>query len=293
MKAIRKIMFAMFAISALGMAVSCGNRNSGDDDSGDTKGGKNASVTKGIDGEKEASSGSRKFLTQALAEVKKQLPMSMGAIGEMTRFDIEGDNVVMEARVNESYVNLDVLESHPELVRENMVTMMTNSSNPALGTFLGFIQDANMGMKLIYVGESSGKRISASMTSEEIKNIMASAGDQKDPDALLDKQIELTNIQTPMDMGAGMSLVRLAREGNYLVCYCECDETVVPISAIKESKREIKAGLRMTMSSNASDLSVRELVRMCKDAGVGINYNFKGKHSRESVTVGLSAAELD
>lgn len=292
MKIIKKMMMAMFALSVIGMAVSCGNRSDSDDD---TKKGKAASELSDNSGDSESKDNqmSRQILAQALDEVNENLPMSVGMVGDLTKFAIEGNDLVMELTVNESAVNIDALRSNPELMHELVVSMATNSSNPALDVFLDLVDKADMGLKIVYVGKSSGKSVSSVLTSDEIKNRNVMDESQRDPEELLAKQIEVTNLQMPMELGYGMVMVKFQREGDYIVTYCECDESIIPIDALKENVAAMKSSLKSTMTSYASDPSVSELVRLCKDAGVGIKYKYIGKSSGKSVTVGLSADELE
>lgn len=280
MKAIKKIMMAMFALSVISMAVSCGSRSDSDEN-------KSSKATSEVSEDVQMS---RQTLLLAMDEIKKSLPIPVGMLGEMTRFDIEGNNMVMELTVNETAVNIDALKSNPELMHELVVSTATNSSNPSLDLFLDLIDKADMGLELVYVGKSSGNSVSSVLTSDEIKkrNVI-----QRDPQELLAKQIEVTNLQMPMDLGYGMVMVKFQREGDYIVTYCECDESMISIDALKENVAAMKTSFKSTMTSNAADPSVSELVRICKDAGVGIKYKYIGKSSGKSVTVGLSADELE
>lgn len=287
MKSTKKIMFAMFVLSVMGMAVACGNSSNDKDNATDKKGENKETL---VSTENLETNG---ILSQAVAEVKKNLPISIGMVGEMTDFDIEGNNLLIEARVNETMVNIDALKANPQLMHENMVSMITNSSNPSLDMLVGFLEESNMGLKLVYVGKDSGKRLSATLTSSDIKEARALANEPKDPIAYLDKQMEMTNSQMPMDMGSGMVGTKVVREGNNIVYYFECDESMISIDAMKENVASMKTLLKSQLSSNSSDPTVRELVRMCKDANVGIKYKYTGNRSGKSVTAGLNANELE
>lgn len=233
----------------------------------------------------------RKLLQEVVDALQKQLPLSMGMIGELTAFQIVGDTLRLETRIDETMFNLDALGQNPELMHENIMSMISNSSNPSMKMFVSLLEKAGMSMKITYVGNSTGKRVTATMSNGDIKKGMKN-GAKKDPNAIIDRQLEIMNVQLPMDYGNGMTAQKVVREGDYIVYYFECNETLLSIDTMEKNRSTMTATIQQQLRSNSPDPSIKELVRMCTDAYVGIIYKYVGATSGKVMEVRIEVDEM-
>ena len=227
-------------------------------------------------------------ITEIVREFNKEMPLSMGIMGEMTQVSISGNYMEMICSVNEDVVNLQALKNSPDLMHENLVQMITNGNINGMDYIISELKDANLGWKLTYIGKSSHTKVSTSLSASELKRLTAQPNKAKNPIELLDAQIRTTNAQLPMDLGNDMTLDRLAREGNFIVYYYSWTDELVEVLRLSEDdmKAEIKQMLR------SGDPSLVMMKNMCKDAGVGMAFCYVGREKGKKVTIRVKYSEL-
>ena len=218
-----------------------------------------------------------------------QMPMSLGMIGDMTKATINKSYLELTVSVDESFINIKSLKANPELLKESMRQLFLNKDS-GMDILKDELIPANLGLKLTYIGKRSGNRVSAMMSSKELKELDES-DEESDPDALLDTQLRLTNAQLPNDLGNGMVNTKMVREGNYVVYYYECDESMYDIKQMQENIPSLKELIIHEINDN-SDPSIEILRQLCKNANVGVAFTYQGKTSRKKATIRIPSNEL-
>ena len=222
-------------------------------------------------------------------ELNKDLPMSLGVIGDFTSVSISNGYLNMVMSVNEDVVNIDALKKSPELLHENLVQIYTNSTDSSINAVIKELKNSKLGFRLTYIGKTSGKSVSATLTNEEIRQISSTPASQKNPIELLNSQINTTNAQLPMDLGNGMIMYKMGLEGGYVVWYYRWDDDNVDL--LQESVNEIKQEMLKEIK-NSNDPSLIMMKNMCKEAGYGMAYCYVAKNSGKKVWVKVGANEL-
>ena len=234
-----------------------------------------------------AQSNDLKYLVQALNE---QMPMSLGMTGDMTKAAINDGCLEFTAIVDESIINIDALKANPELLKENIQQMFLNRDEN-MNILMEELIPAGLGIKLTYIGRASGNKVSAMLNSDELKKLSNSGSDKKNPDALLDAQLRITNAQLPNDLGNGMVNTKMVREGNYVVYYYICDEDQYDIDQMNEYIPLMKDFIIDDINDNG-DPTFALLRQMCKNANVGIAFTYVGKTSGKKATIRIPVDKL-
>lgn len=219
-----------------------------------------------------------------------QMPMSMGVVGDMTEISINKDYLEFTATVDESIINIEALKSQPELIKENIRLFFLNKDEN-MRVLLDELVPAGVGLKLTYVGRDSGNKVSTMLTLEELKDLSNSERDEKDPLALLEAQLRLTNAQLPNDLGNGMVNTKMVLEGDYVVYYYICDEDQYDIDSMKENIPLLKQLLIHELNDN-KDPTIAVLRQICKDANKGIAFTYQGETTGKKASIMIPVEEL-
>ena len=220
-----------------------------------------------------------------------EMPMSLGMVGDMTEIAIRQGCLEFTATVDDDLINIEALKANPELLKESMQQMFLNKNKDGnMKILMDELIPANLGLKLTYIGKSSGMRVSATMSAKELKGLYESK-DVDNPDALLDAQIRVTNAQLPKDLGDGMVNTKLVREGDCIVYYYECDEDIYDIDQMNEVLPMLKELVISEINDN-NDPTISLLRQICKNANVGIAFTYQGKTSGKKATIKVPSNEL-
>lgn len=217
-----------------------------------------------------------------------ECPMSMGTLGEVTSIELEDGNVVFNYSVNESVVNIDFLNENPKMMKRNAVMMFKNPTGD-IKTMFEALEEENAGLVLVYKGKTSGKKASITLSRKEIIDLRNS-DEEKDPEAALEGQVEVTNAQCPMQIAEGMTITHLSVEGDYVVYNVTCDEDSYSISAFNRNKAQIKENIIKTL--DPSDPTMAMFIRICREAGKGIAYKYIGDQSESTCMIKIATSEL-
>lgn len=228
-------------------------------------------------------------LEKLVEELGKECPIQMGSVGEVTSFILEDGNLVVDYEVDESFVNLEVLDKKPELLKHNAVLMCRNATGD-LQTVLSLLAEEGAGWVLKYKGKSTGKELSISLDAEDIKEAMEITEEDKNPMELLKKQVEITNVQCPMKIDQGMTITELTIEGWCVVYNVEIDENLYSIEALESCLTEVKENIVANLDK--TDPAIQAFLEACKQANKGIAYKYIGKVSGKSCMVKIPASEL-
>ncbi len=114
---------------------------------------------------------------------------------------------------------------------------------------------------------------------------------QKAAEQLLKHAIDNANTIFPQDTGMGIVVTRMYLSGDYVMYVAECDEDLINMDLLEQSKASMLSELR-NMVGNKSDPEIAQMVQLCANAGKGIGYSYVGDTSGQKVTVRISNAEL-
>lgn len=222
------------------------------------------------------------------AAANSKCPTSLGAIGEMTSVEYKDGNIVYTCTVDETYVDIDVLNENPDMMNRNIKLMFTNPSGDVKDLFEALIE-AKAGVELIYIGKKSGKEASVTISSKDLEEI-SNPEQQKKPEAALEGQIEITNMQCPMQIATGMTMTHVSIESGYVVYNITCDETLYSISELSKNKTQLKESIIEGL--NSGDPSTDMLIKLCREVKKGIAYKYIGDTSENECMIKILTSEL-
>lgn len=230
----------------------------------------------------------RSRLSAAVEKANSECPVSLGMAGEMTEIRMEGDDVIFTYNVNESLTDVSVIESNKELFKENTMEMLGNPTGDVRSLFEE-LSGADAGMVIEFVGRDSGKSAKIRLSSKDVKLLLDDEAD-KNPVAMLKTQVDLTNLQYPMEIETGMTITHMTLEDDCVVYNVECDESLYSIEQIRRNITAAKNGIKQALS--AGDPAINMFIGICKDAHKNIAYRYVGDRSGESCLIEVACDEL-
>lgn len=230
----------------------------------------------------------RSRLSAAVEKANSECPVSLGMAGEMTEIRMEGDDVIFTYNVNESLTDISVIESNKELFKESTMEMLGNPTGDVRSLFEE-LSGADAGMVIEFVGRDSGKSAKIRLSSKDVKLLLDDEA-EKDPVAMLKTQVDLTNLQYPMEIETGMTITHMTLEDGCVVYNVECDENLYSIAQIRANIVGARESIVEVLKSG--DPSVKVFVDVCKEAHCDIAYRYVGDSSGDTCLIKVSCDEL-
>ena len=236
-----------------------------------------------------ASCSGKSKLQEAVKSINDACPASMGMIGEMTSAEIDGDNVILTMSVDEQYINLEGLKNNPEVHKANMKAVFRTPSDD-MKELIEALKEANSGITFVYVGKTSGRKVSVSLTSKEMQS-MGNEEDE-DPDAALDAQIAIANAQVPVQVDEITTLVQVTREPGVVAYLYEIDEQRASMEQLENAREVMASMLVEALQTQRNEVSSRYFMEICHKTGVDFLYRYRGSTTGQIVEILIPSADI-
>lgn len=109
----------------------------------------------------------------------------------------------------------------------------------------------------------------------------------------LEQACKEVNKMLPMDLGSGMTMTDLQIENDNMVYTITCEESFTGpefISILNENKETMKEGIVQGLVNGNSDQ--KKVVELCKEANIGLVFDFVGYPSGQKCSVNVPAQDL-
>lgn len=216
-------------------------------------------------------------LYQIAEEANKQCPLSLGVMGELSSIEFDGTDMVYNATVPDDY--LDLIEQNKELSKQGGLQALV-SDNENVDELLKELEAANAGLKYVFIGKESGRKVTFLLTLEEIKQAKANP---TDPMAFLNQQVEAINEQCPMVIAEGMEMTRVYVGEASVVYVYDVDEDILSMEEMEANSSELQASLDQYLALMWSDAAGKAFLQACKNAGKTIAYSYQGQQSGKTL----------
>lgn len=231
---------------------------------------------------------SREEMKMMVAALNAEMPISMGALGNMESASLVGDSLVMHLNID-AYDNMGIEYKmpRPEEMRDGLKLNFVNMAqmDESFGSFLDYISSQGLWLAVdVVVGDKSFK---VALSPGEQQEILTSEPDYK---LFIAKNIAQTKESLPIDMGV-MKIVDYGLVGNDLVATFVVDESQLNMSNLKGSESMMKDNLISAVVSS-TDPTLSVLAIQCAKAGYNIAYKYVGDISKDEVTVTITPSEI-
>lgn len=230
-------------------------------------------------------------LHNAIDDLNKNCPISMGVAGKMTEvtYDEANGNMIMKCEVNEDIVNIGALNNNPELFKLNAMNMVTNASGN-LKKMFDMLKEANAGVTLSYKGATSGTTASITISIDDIKEAQKQT---ESPIELIKSMAKLADAQTPATIADGMVMTGVKYVDGFIVYEITVNAELISVEAIRQNfEANTTESKKAIITAIKSDPGSSQLIAACKKTDTGIAYKYISNKSGESYTVKILSTEL-
>lgn len=227
-----------------------------------------------------------------LREMNNMCPISMGIVGSINSVEYRNGNVYFTCSVDETYINIPSIKKNPTQMHDNLLTQVKNHSE-SMETLIEFLAENNIGMSYVYVGRTSGQKVTISLSAAEIREARKNANGQRDPLVDIDAILSTTLTQLPMEVEKGITLVNMYRTEDFLVYVYDVNELVISINDMENNRVALKTMLKSNLQQMKFDPAVSLLISLCLEANIGIRYLYVGKNSGNRIYFDLTTDDLE
>ena len=115
----------------------------------------------------------------------------------------------------------------------------------------------------------------------------------KSKDFLIDKEIEATNAEFPIQVDIATTALSVTREGEVVTYKFKVDEDLVDISTMIDNSVAFKSETRqMLVETLKEDAPFHALLNLMGEAGIRLRYEYKGNRSGKTMIFEFSNNEI-
>lgn len=209
-------------------------------------------------------------------------------MGYIKSYTLSGTDVIITQICDEDIISLDKLNSNRKLLKENLLTFYSNSSD--LKHFVETLACNNASLTTKYVGESTGKQCSVKISQKEIAHAASMTNSEKSPTRVLEAFVLSENSGCPNAIEDGMIFLGWSIEEFYLVYEVKMDEEMYSIEQLIQNSADLKD--EIIKSIDLTDATTNYLVKLLIQTKKGLAYRYIGDTSRQKSEVKINSIEL-
>lgn len=226
----------------------------------------------------------RKELEQSITAINAQLPLSLGPSMSWESVFINGQDVVWVFMVNDIGKYISKNKTPTPEIKKNMITMLTGMGDEFSESFKQ-MADLGLNLHMKMVSENTGDAMNIAFTKAELLEIATKEGVIPMERAKI--MAESTNLQAPLSMGAGMTLIGAEIKDGYFTTIVEIDESIYSLDAMNVELA--KAGIEKVIKT---DIQTMTNCAIAAAADLGICYKYVGKPSKKEVLIKIPLQRL-
>lgn len=234
---------------------------------------------------------SKKELQVDIETINKECPIDLGMIGEISsmEFNEDADEVIITMTFSkEMPLNISALNKLKNTLKRAILGNYANSESA--NQLMENIAKADAKLTMVIQIEETNESLKIKISKDEIRDLAEGNIDPISPRDILEIMVTSTNAQCPAQIEEGMIMSSASLEGGNFVYNYSVDENIVSIEAIEQNKRAVKANIKQLLLSN--DISMKQMVKICKEANTGIVYRYVGDVSGDVCIIKFSPSEF-
>lgn len=230
---------------------------------------------------------SKSRLNAAVDDFNKNCPAMMNQFVMIQKVEYADDVVSMYVVMDDKISNINVLRENKELVKENILNTFSRG-NEKVKKFLETITEAGADLKGIYSSSADGDNsFSVLITCDELKEALESDGQAEAMD--VDKIIQVTNLNMPIQLNEYVTLVGMVKDGDCV--YYDYDVSGVIFDKVTEdlefSKMETLNNLRNMSPGD------KEQMRPIYTSGMNLGYRYHNVDTDATEEFVIANSELE
>lgn len=236
-----------------------------------------------------SSCGGNSQLRKLVSEINNRCPISIDALGEVTNAKLDGNNVIVTVSMAEDLLSIETIQNNTEMMKPNVIQALGNNPSDQMRALVDILSKNNGSLTYEYIGKSSGKKATITITGDELKDISKVGND---PDAALDAQLAITNIHFPMQLDDVTTIVNVTRENGNVVYLYDIDEANFDLNQIEEEQDDVLDYLFESLRMQRDNVSSKMFIQACYNAKADIIYRYRGNVTGKAIDFKISIEDV-
>ncbi len=224
-------------------------------------------------------------LKKAIAVANSMCPIDYGNGSklESIKYDESRNEATMTLSVDGGSVDIATLKSNETIVKQMLCASFSQGSG---NQWMVELANAGASFKAVFKEMPSGKTAEFTFTAEEVKGMAKGNVPQTGMNQGLDAWVATQNKACPQNLGDGISITQVAREGNNVVMYVQVDNE--NMDYLRSNAGDIEA----TKDEILAELAGDGVVRLLVSNGAGYVYRFFVDDPTDCVDIKFTVDEL-
>ncbi len=230
-------------------------------------------------------------LKMAVTEANNSCPYDFGSGGSILsiKYDEDRNEVAMLIAINEEVMSAVMLKQNSANSKKQMRLNLSQSTCKQL---LLDLANAGASYKVTFKGLQSGNTVDIPFTSEEIKEMSEREMSQAEIEELsFENWLFMQNNSCPQDIGDGMSMTKVVREGDKVIVYIQGAEKEY-VRFFRTNDEYVDAAKSDMLSGLIEDKSIQLNFQMLTRNGMGLVYRFYHDDPKKCVDFAFTVDEL-
>ena len=233
-----------------------------------------------------------KKLKKEIATANASCPINLGISGDLLsiKYQEKENRVIYYFSINEEIGGaLFLRDNKDKLMKQTRLIFSSNDAKQVLAD----IVKAKASVMFIYKSPSSGKTVKLELPYVDLKDLKENPVSESEIQRLMiENRVDIENSNCPLQLEEGMTMTRVELVDDYIVYYCEIDESLCDMNQFKRYQPELKENLRDYFKSLKNDLAMKNSCQSYVDQNIGIHYRYFGNKSKEYVDVIFTPQEI-
>lgn len=234
-----------------------------------------------------------KKLKTAVSEANSKCPKSLGDAGtcDGVEYNEDKNEVIFTFTFNEEYAGHIFLDENKETL-ENQVQLALTQDN--MKQVVDDIIAAKASLVMIYKSKQTGKKVSIKKTYEDLKEIQKTpVSSYSTTRSLVENTAKMLNAQCPVKIDDGITQIKIALEGDFMVYYIQFDENLYDFDTLKTEGADLMKEEMLSQLENARyDKALQNDLKRMSENNIGLKYRIYGNDINKYIDIDITPNEL-
>jgi hypothetical protein len=232
-------------------------------------------------------------LKREIVAADASCPISSGVMGDIVsmKYDEKKNVVVWNYAIHQDYAEPFMLEENHMYIKDNLRIGFQNKDSKLI---VSMIYDAGASLKYIFKSNLTGKTIDLKMSNKELGDILKAPDmtPKERAQILMNNGLIIQNATCPIKSDEGIFMEKLEIVNENFVYYFSVDEDMYSLDYLKEQKEVLLEGMVDYIKLMKDDPLMKSDIDNLLILGLGLQYRYYGKTSKEFIDVYISKEEL-
>lgn len=216
----------------------------------------------------------------AIQRMNSECPFTTDWGGLVTSVEQNESAIVFKCDISEMF-NMETLSKYKDVISENFIQYLQTlpTSSPLyIKNLFAWNKDVIMSLR-----KESGETLDIAIHKEKLATAVG-----KKPTAYgrLKAQIGVMNMDLPVEVEDGVTLVEVSLSSDFIIYHYEIDEELIDMTLLTENEEELNEVHKEDIAEN------RNIIAICQENRKGVSFQYVGNKSKQKVEINFTVEEV-